>query len=458
MKSNISRNRVKIMVSICLICTLITIAIPKAEAFEDTMNRARIRVACALASMASYHEELNVMVETMLRRRGWTAVHYYKLSPNAEAKYTVFKTAGSEGSPPLMILAFTGTENDKDASVDIRMHRVPFGGASPEEFQQTNSQENLTGQIPLVHKGFNDYITAALFSNPVSDQESRTMGEYIADTLKDNPEEKIYITGHSLGGAVAVIAAARLSDMGVAPDQLEVITFGAPAVGNESFAKAYGDKMRIERVIMQGDPVKYVFQAISGGYVQFGEKKYLRPLPESGHFPHRMVVYLDSILRDYYDILKKTNADELKNESLMNQSKMPAKIFVSPIQFDLDGVFDSSRPYIEMLLKDEISEEFTHTVFSEEDSSLSRLIRLARAADCDYIMVQCIEGKHARFSENEFRLALNETIYDLDGNLLATSSASTTITNMTPLEAAAYIYEHNSESHKDIFNVSNLIK
>ena len=448
----------KLFIYLCVICTLMTISIPEAKAFEDTADRARIRMACALASMASYHDELDVMVESMLRKRGWTAVQYYKLSPNAEAKYTVFRTAEDRTSPPMMILAFTGTETSMDTSVDVRMHRVPFGGKSPEEFKQTASQENHPGKIPLVHQGFNDYITAALFSKSVSEQEGRTMGEYIADSLKANPEEKIYITGHSLGGAAAVVAAARLSDLGVAPEQLEVITFGAPAVANESFAKAYGDKMLIERVIMQGDPVKYVFQAINSGYVQFGEKKYLRPLPESEHFPHRMVVYVDSVLRDYYDILLETEAADQKTESPTEQHKIPAKVFVAAPRFDLDDIFKSSQPYIEMLLQDEISSEFAYTVFSKEDGTPSKLGRLARAAGCDYVMVQSMEGKRQRFSENEFRLSLDESIYDLDGNLLTTSSSSTAITNMTPLEATAYVYEHNSEARRYIFPTANLIK
>lgn len=434
-----------------------TLPVPKAEAFEDTVDRARIRMACALASMAAYHEELNVTVETMLRRKGWTAVQYYKLSDNAEAKYTVFKTAESEGSPSLMILAFTGTESDMDTAVDVRMHRVPFGGKSPDEFLQTANQEIRPGETPLVHQGFNDYVTTALFSKPISANETRTMGEYIADTLIANPNEKIYLTGHSLGGAVAVVAAARLSDLGAAPEQLEVITFGAPAMANEHFARAYSDKMRIERIIMQGDPVKYVFQAISSGYVQFGEKKYLRPLPEASQFPHQMIVYVDSIIRDYYDILGKTDAFGSKNKSIMNRNKLPAKIFVASIKFELDDVFASSRPYIEMLLKDEISSDFMYTVFSEADANPSSLGRLARAAGCNYVMVQSLEGNRPKFSENEYRLTLNESIYDLNGNLLDSSSSSTAITNMPPLEAAAYAYEHNSRTRNDIFS-SNLIK
>lgn len=51
-----------------------------------------------------------------------------------------------------------------------------------------------------------------------------------------NPVEAIYITGHSLGGAMAVLAAAKLMTTEWASKLLGVYTFGQPAVGDEAFA------------------------------------------------------------------------------------------------------------------------------------------------------------------------------------------------------------------------------
>lgn len=64
-----------------------------------------------------------------------------------------------------------------------------------------------------------------------------------------NPLKYLYITGHSLGGAMAVLAAARLcqSDYGLSPLLKGVYTFGQPMVGDRGFAQlcqdAFGDRM-----------------------------------------------------------------------------------------------------------------------------------------------------------------------------------------------------------------------
>ena len=127
-----------------------------------------------------------------------------------------------------------------------------------------------------------------------------TFGEYIAAELKKDPSRKLYITGHSLGGAAATLAAARLSDLGVAPGQLEVITFGAPAVGNDSFARHYEHNFQLTRVTMAGDPVNKVLQSLTGGFVQFGQRVEWRS-KLSERFPHGMAVYLDEAYRHYVD-------------------------------------------------------------------------------------------------------------------------------------------------------------
>ncbi len=449
----------RIMIFLCLVYMALAVYTSSAtEASEDTLERAQIRMACALASMAAYHQELNMTVENMLRNRGWTAVQYYKLSPEAEAKYTLFRTANDKADSPIRILAFTGTENELDAAVDLRMHRIPFGGHSTEEFILTAGKKSYPDKTPLVHKGFNDYTQAALFSKPSSAHESMTIGEYLADTLKSNPDEKLYLTGHSLGGAVAELAAARLSDLGVTPNQLDVITFGAPVVGNEAFAEAYNEKFHLERVIMQGDLVKYVIQAINGGYVQFGEEKYLRPLPETEQFPHQMVVYLDGTIRDYYDILQSTGENLKEQNADIETPEAPVKVCIAFRQPKLDDSFGASAPYIRKLLQSETAEGCTCMVYAEEETRLKDICRTAMNAGCDYVILQELEGQRVKDSTNVSRIAMTETIYDTNCNLLTTYSASTLTSNMTTIEAAAYVYEYNIKNRKEIFNSLSLIK
>jgi hypothetical protein len=71
----------------------------------------------------------------------------------------------------------------------------------------------------------------------------------------------VWIVGHSLGGALAVLAAARMKINGVASQAaLRVITFGQPAVGMSDFAERFAVEMpaHLWRVVNQSDPVTRV--------------------------------------------------------------------------------------------------------------------------------------------------------------------------------------------------------
>ena len=50
--------------------------------------------------------------------------------------------------------------------------------------------------------------------------------------IRDNQDKELFITGHSLGGAMATIAASRIQNN---PDFKKVYTYGAPRVGDRRF-------------------------------------------------------------------------------------------------------------------------------------------------------------------------------------------------------------------------------
>lgn len=71
--------------------------------------------------------------------------------------------------------------------------------------------------------------------------------------LQANPSYKLVVTGHSLGGAVATIAAASLRAAGLPCD---LYTYGSPRVGNAAFAQFVTDQAGAEfRVTHTDDPV-----------------------------------------------------------------------------------------------------------------------------------------------------------------------------------------------------------
>lgn len=103
------------------------------------------------------------------------------------------------------VIAFRGTEPDELSDVLADLNAWPAGAMTH----------------GLVHSGFKgetDKIWAALL---------RHYKEFAKN-------KKVYITGHSLGGAMATIACSRLEEIGKIE---QLTTFGSPRVGTRKFVK-----------------------------------------------------------------------------------------------------------------------------------------------------------------------------------------------------------------------------
>lgn len=125
-----------------------------------------------------------------------------------------------------------------------------------------------------LHKGFCDYLEQSY--------------DHILDNLREiyekYPTYKLFITGHSLGGALATILSYRLAAASKGEDEaVEVplpivcISFAAPLVGNPSFHKVYSaleEKGRLQhvRVTNQNDIVPV---SPPGDYTQTGANLHL---------------------------------------------------------------------------------------------------------------------------------------------------------------------------------------
>lgn len=85
-------------------------------------------------------------------------------------------------------------------------------------------------------------------------------------------EGDLYITGHSLGGAIAVLAGRRILDSELASPKLQgVYTFGQPMVGNKRFARQ-SKGLNLHRHVYDQDVVAYLppIGVGAGDYVHFG--------------------------------------------------------------------------------------------------------------------------------------------------------------------------------------------
>jgi len=120
-------------------------------------------------------------------------------------------------SDRMAVLAFRGTEKDfRDIRTDLNARFYERGGTR-------------------THSGF---LHAFRFVEPAIRQAVAELGPY-----------HLYLTGHSLGGALALIAARCLSSDHVAA----CYTFGSPKVGNEEYGDAI--KVPIYRVVNAADSV-----------------------------------------------------------------------------------------------------------------------------------------------------------------------------------------------------------
>jgi triacylglycerol lipase len=126
----------------------------------------------------------------------------------------------SNGS--MLVLAFRGTEVDrvKDIKSDL------------------NAFQEDCSTLGKVHKGFSDAY--------------KKVGPLIVDELAqpDYAKQALYITGHSLGGAIATLATKRLKHVG---GHAATYTFGAPRVGNEDWIASI--KTPVYRIVNSADIV-----------------------------------------------------------------------------------------------------------------------------------------------------------------------------------------------------------
>jgi triacylglycerol lipase len=125
-----------------------------------------------------------------------------------------------------VVVAFRGSEapNTLDGLKDWLLTNANNYLILPEG--QSGTDFAAAGVGTRFHRGFLDALAmvwAPLFA--------------AADQAQKAKERPLWITGHSLGGAIALLAAWRFQRNFLAVH--EIVTFGAPMIGNEAAAKAF---------------------------------------------------------------------------------------------------------------------------------------------------------------------------------------------------------------------------
>ena len=425
----------KVLQLVILLCVL---AFPL-RAFAAAPDIPALLFVEAAASEAAYSGELSELLRARLTAAGWEIVGAETVGHRGTVGRFFHMVRRDADGAELHLIAFPGTERGSDVWTDLRMKRAAFGGHAPAEFLAVRDTPKAErGGMPLVHRGFLDYCQAALFTDAT---EGETAGERLAADLRAHPSEKLYLTGHSLGGAAAILAAAHLSDLGVSPDQLIVTTFGAPAVGNEDFVRTYQDRFTLRRVVMRGDPVKDALPSPLG-FHHFGERIDWQPARTTAAFPHTMTVYVDAALRRLYDTHDSSGALTL----LVGQENRTAghTVYLTPIVVEVDDALAEDVPYLRAVLRDAQYVRNAATVFAPANTSgpldVTAQARAARTVGAEQMLVYRISGEKLRDAHETYRLTLERSVYDRDGNLLAAGARSAATGALTQMEVILYLF------------------
>jgi pimeloyl-ACP methyl ester carboxylesterase len=181
---------------------------------------------------------------------------------------------------PIVVISFRGTENgDKKRNLADFVTDLSFFKAD-----LSQAKYGFSDGWGKVHSGFiNGLQSIDDPSVPGKDLLSAKLAE-LTRTNPGEPKIGIYITGHSLGGAIATAMAARLLDRMDRGEPIElrgVYTYGAPKLGNDDFrdkfeASAAAHHVTVARFRNGNDLVTSVGPSRILGYEHVGTLVHLK--------------------------------------------------------------------------------------------------------------------------------------------------------------------------------------
>ncbi|MDR2003913.1 MAG: lipase family protein [Prevotella sp.] len=178
----------------------------------STIDKNNMWAACQLTMDIQYDGKLpqNYKNKETYKNAGFTEEVYSYQDSQYGIHAGLIGLAGSN-----IILAFRGTDGTLDWLNDFNYIQIPFS---------YSGKVIGTGKV---HTGFYDAIMS------ISDEIINKLKEL----KKLTSNSKIYVTGHSKGGAMATLLAKILQYEDFT--NIFVVTFGSPRVGDENFKKEY---------------------------------------------------------------------------------------------------------------------------------------------------------------------------------------------------------------------------
>jgi pimeloyl-ACP methyl ester carboxylesterase len=419
---------------VCVIACLLLILAPIAACASPLKDyyAAQGIYTDALACMASYSNRLGKIAISRLAQEGWKAQYFDIKKKLADAKFLLLKKTDPASGHTTVLLAVTGTESEKDVKSDLKYQQVYYAGNTYADFAANAREKNINDNLPKVHKGFDQVTQIALTADILKGPGELT----IADYLLAHPNHKLILTGHSLGGAVATLYGARLLSLGVRPEQVKVVTFGAPAVGNAAFAKLFQDKLDLTRIVVSGDQITSVLQDMIGGYVQFGHEIHWQAPDDIVMHPHHIPVYLNAAIRNYYQNRRLAIQAGALSLPLQTSDQEASRVYVAPVQNELSPALQGEFFYMHELLWDEDRTLFPSYVLAAGNEKLKSSLAKAKSDGCRWLAAAEIEAHPSKTEAGVFYITLNQTLYNVaTGNIVNMYSFTDSSEHLTPLGA-----------------------
>lgn len=149
----------------------------------------------------------------------------------------------TQANPNLYVVAFRGTSpfdaDDWRTDADFSWCEIKAMGKARTHtgFMQALGLQKNNGWPKEIQQRRDDHHQFAYYA----------IRQKLREVLKENEDAKFILTGHSLGGALAILFAAvlMLHDEELLLEKLDgVFTFGQPRVGDENFGEYVKEKMK----------------------------------------------------------------------------------------------------------------------------------------------------------------------------------------------------------------------
>ncbi len=413
------KNLLMRLLMLCLCCGVAMPALAAEKSLREQYRDSYYTSIAAASCLGVYLPESSSAFSFM-RSTGWEITPYTYEEDKVRANFSVSRNTCGKCDKNIYMVTFRGTTTKKDWGINLKTAHTRYGGntlAEMESIAKKNPEENM----PAVHEGFNTYVDMVLRASVV-DENSKFKGVF--KEIMQDENARLILTGHSLGGAAATLLGERLVALGMPKEKFLVITFGAPAIGNDVFAAQYGDAINLLRVTNTADPIPGSLQTFFGGYKQFGEHVKYHVSPTISNKQHDIAMYVDFSVSEYYKILDKAVAAGIA-EALPYHRTTAGKPLVALWIHSAPGI--AKRPYvpdIKRLILDEYRNMLPSYIVMDDALDIDKkyrhqdVLRLSKEFGADYILLCGIDGNQSR-NQDYWYVVLNQSVFKADGSLMS---------------------------------------